>query len=118
MLIRSLAELIVQLHADESGAPAGPVFNLSPKVIKMLEKPTDPIFLDINFHVTNMKSVAHRLEKLIDEHDPPPTLKPKFVYVHQNVQRMVGNLEYIYQNGIYPPFVNSAPPCSDDDSCG
>lgn len=117
MLIRSLAEVIVQLPADESGAPAGPVFNLSQEVIDRLQNPADPIFLDINFHATNMRSVAERLEHLIDHDDPPAALLPKFQYICQNVQRMVANLEYIYQNGTYPSFVNSAPPCTDDNSC-
>ena len=117
MLIRSLAELIVQLPADESGAPAGPVLNMSPEVYERLQNPADPIFLDINFHVTNMKSVAENLDHLINNDEPPKALLPKFQYIYQNVQRMVANLEYIYQNGTYPPFVNSAPNCTDDHSC-
>ncbi|HKP13798.1 MAG TPA: hypothetical protein VJZ91_16875, partial [Blastocatellia bacterium] len=118
MLIRSLAEVIVQLPADEQGGgPAGPVFDLSPDVIARLERPTDPVFLDINFHVVNLKAVAHTLHKVIHEDDPPEALLPKFKYIHQNVERMAQNLEYIYQNGTYPPFVNSAPSCADDTSC-
>src|SRR6185369_10829259 len=61
MLVRSLAELITQLPADESGAPAGPVFNLSPEVLERLAKPSDPIFLDINFHISNLRVVARKL---------------------------------------------------------
>lgn len=118
MLIRSLAEVIVQMPADEHGdGPAGPVFDLSDEVIARLERPTDPIFLDINFHVTNLDRVADTLQKVIDEDGPPEALVPKLKYIHQNVKRMAQNLEYIYQNGTFPPFVNSAPNCADETSC-
>lgn len=113
MLVRSLAELITQLPADEAGGPAGPVFNLSPEVRARLSKPTDPIFLDINFHTSNLKAVAKKLKHVIKD-DQCAELKPKFQYVHQNVRRMIGNLEYIYENGTYPEFVNLPSPCPQD----
>ncbi len=117
MLIRSLAEVIVQLPANDTGERAGPVFNLLPAVIERLEDPANPIFLDINFHVSNLSAVSAKLHHIINNDDPPEALLPKFQYIRQNVRRMIANLEYIYQNGTYPPFVNSAPNCSDGDSC-
>jgi hypothetical protein len=117
MLIRSLAEVIVQLPADEAGGPAGPVFNLTPAVMAQLENPTDPIFLDIDFHMKNLMSVANQLENIINNDEPPPALLPKFQYICENVWRMVANLEYIYRNGTYPAFVNLAPDCTDATGC-
>jgi hypothetical protein len=116
MLIRSLAELIVQLPADQSGAPAGPVFNLSPEVLHRLSTPSDPIFLDINFHIANLEPVKRRLERIIEDDTLPPALKPKFEYVHQNVWRMMANLQFIYENGIYSKFLN-LPSCPRPKSC-
>jgi len=116
MLVRSLAELIAQLPADETGAPAGPIFYLSPEVLNLLARPTDPIFLDINFHVANLEPVKHKLEKIIDHSELPPALRPKFEYVHQNVWRMIANLQYIYDNGIFPKFLN-LPSCPQDEPC-
>lgn len=116
MLIRSLAEVITQLPADKSGAPAGPIFYLPPQAIKMLENPTDPIFLDINFHINNLREVADLLKKIIDKQKPTSARRPKWIYIHENVLRMMINLEYIYQNSIYPKFVN-LPNCPQDDSC-
>lgn len=116
MLIRSLAELIVQLPAGKSGAPAGPVFYLSPEVLAMLANPTQAVFRDINFHVANLKPVAKKLEDVIQNKGLPPALKPKFEYVHQNVLRMMANLQYIYENGVYKKFTN-LPTCPQDESC-
>ena len=116
MIIRSLAELIAQLPADESGALAGPVFYLSPEVLEMLSKPTEPIFLDINFHVTNLETVAGKLQEVIANKDLPEALEPKFRYVHQNVLRIKNNLQYIYENGVYTKFAN-LPNCPQPDSC-
>jgi hypothetical protein len=117
MLIRSLAELIVQLPADDTGAPAGPVFNLPSEVLLRLKKPADPIFLDINFYVTSLKPVKQRLEKIIEDSSLPQALKPKFEYIHQNVWRMMANLEFIYGNGIYSKFLN-LPTCPQPKTCG
>lgn len=116
MLIRSLAEVITQLPADKKGAPAGPTFYLSDLVLKMLENPTAPVFLDINFHIGNLKEVAGMLEKIIAQEEPVSPRRPKWIYIHQNVLRMMANLEYIYENGTYPKFVN-LPTCSEDESC-
>src|SRR5262249_50173172 len=116
MLIRSLAELIALLPADESGAPAGPLFYLSPEVLDLLSRPTDPIFLDINFQVTNLEPVKHKSERVIDNGELLPALKPRFQYLHQNVWRMMANLQFIYENGIYKKFVN-LPSCPQDEPC-
>jgi len=116
MLIRSLAELITQLPGNAPGETAGPVFYLSDEVLEMLSQPSNPIFLDINFHRANLESVALQLEAVINEPKLEPALKPKFIYVHQNVLRMVANLSYIYQNGTYTKFVN-LPSCPQDDGC-
>jgi hypothetical protein len=117
MLVRSLAELITQLPPDKSGALAGPVFYLSNDVLKRLANPTAPIFRDINFHVTNLEPLAKKIEEVIKHPELPAELKPKFEYVHQNVWRIQSNLQYIYQNGTYPKFVN-LPACPQDDNCG
>jgi hypothetical protein len=117
MLIRSLAELITHLPGNAPGEPAGPVFYLSPEVLKMLSRPSDPIFLDINFHRKNLERVARKLNRVINDPLLAPALKPKFQYVHQNVHRMIENLKYIYQNGTYSKFVQM-PDCPQDDSCG
>jgi len=116
MLIRSLAELIAQLPADQYGNPAGPPFHLSSEVLARLSNPTDPIFLDINFHVRNLEPVKRNIERVIDDSDLPPALKPKFEYVHQNVWRMMANLQFIYENSIYPKFVN-LPSCPQPEGC-
>jgi hypothetical protein len=116
MLIRSLAELITQLPGNAPGEGAGPVFYLSPKALEMLSHPSDPIFLDINFHRANLEAVAYQLDQVINEPELESALKPKFVYVHQNVLRMVANLSYIYQNGTYTKFV-TLPNCPQDDGC-
>jgi Ferritin-like len=116
MLIRSLAELITQLPGNAPGETAGPVFYLSPEALKMLSHPSDPIFLDINFHRANLEAVAYQLELVINEPELGLALRPKFEYVHQNVLRMVANLSYIYQNGTYTKFVN-LPSCPQDDGC-
>lgn len=116
MLIRSLAEVIVQLPADQSGAPAGPIFYLSPEALEMLRNPSNPVLLDINFHMENLSRVADQLKQIIDHNQPPEALMPKFQYIHQNVLRMVGNLQYIFQNGIYPKFTD-LPSCPQEESC-
>jgi hypothetical protein len=116
MLIRSLAELITQLPGNGPGEPPGPVFYLSPEVLKMLSHPSDPIFLDINFHRTNLEAVARKLGEVISDPNLESALKPKFEYVQQNVLRMVANLSYIYENGTYSKFVN-LPNCPQDDGC-
>jgi len=116
MLIRSLAELIARLPADESGAPAGPTFYLSPEVLDLLARPNDPIFLDINFHVTNLEPVKHKLERIVDSDKLHGALKHKFQYAHQNVWRMMANLQYIYENGIFAKFLN-LPSCPQDEPC-
>jgi len=64
----------------------------------------------------NLTRVADQLKKIIDHDKPPQTLEPKFRYIHQNVLRMVGNLQYIFQNGIYPKFTD-LPACPQDESC-
>jgi hypothetical protein len=117
MLIRSLAELIVQLPADDSKAPAGPVFYLSPEVLNLLSKPADAVFFDINFYVGNLRRVKEGLEKVIDNPELQHDLKPKFEYVHQNVWRIMANLGYIYENSTYNKFLN-LPSCPQDEPCG
>ena len=117
MLIRSLAELITQLPANESGAPAGPVFYLAPGVLELLSKPSDPVFFDINFYVASLNRVKVGLGKVIESPGLKPELKSKFEYVHQNVWRIMANLEYIYENGTYNKFLD-LPSCPQDEPCG
>jgi hypothetical protein len=85
-------------------------------VLEMMGNPTAPIFLDINFHIGNLKEVAGLLEKVIGQEDPVSPRRPKWIYIHQNVMRMMANLAYIYENGTYPKFVN-LPNCAQDESC-
>jgi hypothetical protein len=119
MLVRSLGELITHLPAEPHGGPAGPTFYLSPETLRTLQNPTDPVFLDLEFYTSSLQGVANTLQKVINEDDPPLALKPKFEYARQNVMRMIGNLEYIYQNGVFPKFDPSQmPSCPQDDNCG
>ncbi len=102
MLIRSLAEVVTLLPANDGG-PAGISFDLSARELALLGDPADPAYGDILFYAAPLDAVVGALEQVLALPIPDDT-RPRLEFIVQNVTRMVRNLVYNYQKGIYPRF--------------
>ncbi len=125
MVIRSLAEVLVQIKADEHGTRAGPGFTISAELAPALLEPyTDspapgmagqtlkPIFADIDGIIARMESFSNRLGLFLKNADPLPAVdrqlegwaSARLRFIHSNSKRIAVNLRRIYQQNIYSVF--------------
>ena len=116
MLIRSLAELIVQLPWDAGFA--GPTFQIPPEARALLEDPDDPRFGSLAFYHDQMAVILAGLDR-VQAMKPPAALQPRLLFITQNMTRVQGNLSYIYNRGTFPNFDPSTnASCPPDEGCG
>lgn len=107
MLVRSLAEVVALLPANDGG-PAGVSFDLTRGELDLLARPTDPIYDDILFYAAPLDEVVRLLEQVLEQ-PLADEVRPPLTFIVQNVTRMVRNLVYNYQKGIYPRFDGDNP---------
>jgi hypothetical protein len=117
MLVRSLAEVVTLLPADDGG-PAGISFDLTPEELALLGDPADPAYADIVFYAAPLDAVIRGLEEVLAQ-PLPDEVRPRIEFIVQNVTRMVRNLVYNYQKGTYPRFDpnNPANTCQPASGC-
>jgi hypothetical protein len=102
MLVRSLAEVVTLLPANDGG-PAGVSFDLTPEELALLGDPAAPCYGDILFYAAPLDAVIRMLDEVLAR-PIPDLVRPRLTFIVQNVTRMVGNLVYNYQQGVYPRF--------------
>jgi hypothetical protein len=107
MLVRSLAEVMTLLPANDGG-PAGVSFDLSPEELAVLGDPSLEEYGKILFYAVPLEEVAILLEAVLQQPIPEET-RPQLTFIVQNTTRMVRNLVYNYQKGIYPRFDSNNP---------
>lgn len=117
MLVRSLAEVVTLLPANDGG-PAGISFDLTQEELALLGNPAAPAYASIVFYAAPLDSVIRGLEEVLAL-PIPDEVRPRIEFIVQNVTRMVGNLVYNYQKGIYPRFDpnNPANTCQPASGC-
>ncbi len=126
LVIRSLAEVLVQLRAseDDRGMPqrVGPGFMISDNINAELRDPyldsdrglagstLKPMFADIDEITRRVESFSQKLRELIDSGITPPVVEPelsewaqdRLEYIQTNSERIAANLRRIYQQNIFP----------------
>lgn len=107
MLVRSLAEVVALLPGNDGG-PAGISFDLSPEELALLGRPDDPRYAEIAFYAEPLDAVVLALEAVL-ELPIPVAARPRIEFIAQNVTRMMRNLVYNYQKGVYPRFDGDNP---------
>lgn len=113
MLVHSLAEVVTLLPADDGG-PAGVSFDLYPGELELLADPANPLYDDILFYAVPLDMITKILADVLAE-PVPDEVRPRLAFIVENVTRIVRNLIYNYQHGIYPrfdpdnPAINCAP---------
>lgn len=113
MLVRSLAEVVALLPANDGG-PAGVSFDLYPAELELLADPARPVYDDILFYAVPLDMITRMLDDVLAQ-PVPDEVRPRLTFIVQNVTRIVRNLVYNYQQGIYPrfdpdnPAINCAP---------
>lgn len=107
MLVRSLAEVVTLLPANDGG-PAGVSFDLYPRELAQLDDPTDPVYNDVLFYALPLETIARVLDDVLLQ-PIPEEVRPRVAFIVQNTTRMVRNLVYNYQKGIYPRFDSNNP---------
>jgi hypothetical protein len=107
MLIRSLAEVVTLLPANDGG-PAGISFDLAPRELALLGNPEDGGYGDILFYAAPLDDVVRALEAVLAL-PVPEDVRGRLAFIVENVSRMVRNLVYNYQQGIYPRFDSNNP---------
>ena len=125
MVIRSLAEVLVQLRATDGrgGKPerVGPGFIVSDALNSELRSPyvdgqngmagqtLKPIFADIDYVITRVEVFSQRLLGLINSGTRPPVVDPaladwvmqRMQYIQVNSHRIAINLRRIYQQNVF-----------------
>ena len=125
MVIRSLAEVLVQLRATDGrgGKPerVGPGFIVSDGLNSELRNPyvdgqngmagqtLKPIFADIDYVITRVEVFSQRLLGLINSGTRPPVVDPaladwvmqRMQYIQVNSHRIAINLRRIYQQNVF-----------------
>jgi hypothetical protein len=102
MLVRSLAEVVTLLPANDGG-PAGVSFDLYPRELAQLDDLDSPVYNDILFYVLPLDTIASVLDDVLLQ-PIPEEVRPRLAFIVQNTTRMVRNLVYNYQKGVYPRF--------------
>ena len=125
LVIRSLAEVLVQLRAseDDRGMPqrVGPGFMISDNINAELRNPyldshnglagsiLKPMFADIDEITRRVESFSLKLRELIDSGITPPVVdaelsewaQDRLKYIQTNSERIAVNLRRIYQQNVF-----------------
>lgn len=125
MVIRSLAEVLVQLRAKDGpgGKPTrvGPGFQISDALNAELRHPyadrkdglagqsLKPLFADIDSITSRVEEFSRQLLALIESHPVPPVVdasltgwvQQRMQYIHANSHRIGINLRRIYQQNVF-----------------
>ncbi len=117
MLVRSLAEVMAGLPANDGG-PAGVSFDLTEAELAELADAASPRYRDIGTYLRPLDTVTRMLADLLSKPMPEP-LRPKLAFIVENMTRVVRNVVYNYQRGIYPRFDpnNPAINCTPSTGC-
>lgn len=117
MLVRSLAEVMAGLPANDGG-PAGVSFDLTEAELIELADAAAPSYRDIGTYLRPLETVTRMLADLLTKPMPEP-LRPKLAFIVENMTRVVRNVVYNYQRGIYPRFDpdNAANNCTPATGC-
>lgn len=113
MLVRSLGEIIARIPWQDGFA--GPTFFISDEERALLDDPTNEQFASMPFYFDRLSTTVAELEEILQMKELPKELEPKLRFIWQNIYRVRGNLNYIYNNGTFPNFVIDVPP---HDGCG
>ena len=110
MLIRPLAEILVQLPLADGPERAAPAFFLDDSARALLADPGNPCFADVGFYLGRMERIERELGAIL--YDPASagaeeSIRTRLGYIRQNVWRLAGNLRQIYQGGVYAKFRTS-----------
>jgi hypothetical protein len=100
MLVRSLGEVLTELHVGCGPVRAGPAFFIPEQDRALLEHPEDPRYGDIDFYWQRLAAVSRGLDELVVS--APPNVQPRLVFIAENVRRVVANVSTVYQQGIFP----------------
>lgn len=113
MFIRSLGEVITGLPGAPFAPFAGVDFNLTQEQLHLLFDPTQPPYQDIEFYRERVYVMTSGIDAIIGYGGLPQDQIDKLIYVQQNMYRVWGNLQQIYQTGIFPNFNPNlpSPPC-------
>lgn len=113
MFIRSLGEVVASLPGAPFATFAGVDFNLTQEQLHLLFDPTQPPYQDIEFYRERVYMMTSGIDAIIGEGALPQDQIDKLIYVQQNMYRVWGNLQQIYQTGIFPNFDpnGSTPSC-------
>lgn len=121
MIVRSLAEVLVQLEAGEpgQGLRVGPGYYIDQDLQADLRDPLQapggalkPRFGEIDQVLARTRAFDQGLGSLLDEGGPPPVIEPalapwvgeRLAYLRDSARRITVNLRRIYQQGIYANF--------------
>jgi hypothetical protein len=101
MLVRSLGEVLTDLHVGCGPVRAGPAFFIPDADRALLEHPENPVYADIDFYWQRLAAVSRGLDELLAS-GPPPEVQARLVFIAENVRRVVANVATVYQRGIFP----------------
>jgi hypothetical protein len=101
MLVRSLGEVLTDLHVGCGPYRAGPTFFIPTADRDLLEHPESPVYGSIDFYWQRLRAVSEGLETLLAS-SPPPEVQARLVFIAENVRRLVANVATVYQQGIFP----------------
>ncbi|HEY1187873.1 MAG TPA: ferritin-like domain-containing protein [Gemmata sp.] len=128
MVIRSLAEVLVQLRATDGqngkAVRVGPGFEISPQLGADLRQPYSdgphglagrnlkPQFANIDEITRRVEALSENLRALIESHEKAPVVEPELAdwvqqrmqYIQANAQRIAINLRRIYQQNVFSGF--------------
>ncbi len=105
MLVRSLAEVIVELPVGKG--KAGPTFHLTPEARELLERPEDSCYQELMFYVEKLRRLCEGiggLEQSLGSDQSLSSLRPKVTFMGETMKRVVLNLEEITEQGTFPQF--------------
>ena len=117
MLVRSLAEVVAQLPANDGG-PAGISFDLAPEELAFLGDPTDPRYADPLTYLIPLDGAYGFLQDALAQ-PLPDDLRRRLTFIVENLSKMARNLRFNYQRGIFPRFDpnNPATTCAPAAGC-
>ncbi len=108
MMIRSLAEVLVELPLDtDLEKRAAPNFYLTDQDQALLANPKDPCFTEIGFYLKRFEKINTDLATVVSSPEAASaheSIRTRICYISQNVYRITGNLRQIYQSGVYEKF--------------
>jgi hypothetical protein len=110
MLIRPLAEVLVQLPLAGGPERAAPAFFLDAESRALLADPGNACFADVAFYLRRLEGIDRELGSILDDPEflgADEAVRTRLGYIRQNVYRLAGNLRQIYQGGVYSKFRTS-----------